>query len=62
MESDLFDFALMSYVPYCDVFVTEKNAKNVLNRIKNNGFMLEGVEIVHITDFLSQLTTEQPQE
>lgn len=57
-ESDFFDFAIMSYVPYCDVFITEANACNVLNRIKKSGFMLEDVQILHITDFLSEVTLE----
>lgn len=53
--SDFLDFAHVSYAPYCSVFVTERNACNVLNRIKNNGLMLADTEILHISDFMEQI-------
>ena len=54
--SDFLDFAHVSYAPYCSVFITERNACNVLNRIKSNGLMLANTEILHISDFLERMS------
>ncbi|MCB9154622.1 MAG: hypothetical protein H6649_11305 [Caldilineae bacterium] len=51
-RSDFFDFAHVSYSPYVDVFVTERNASNVLRHLKSRGHMLEDTEIVHVTEFI----------
>jgi hypothetical protein len=55
IESDFMDFAHVSYAPYCDVYVTEKNVCNVLRHIKKSGAALSNTRIVHITDFLKEL-------
>jgi hypothetical protein len=54
-DSDFFDFAQVSYAPYCDVFVTEKNVSNVLRRIQSNGLMLEDTTIFHVSDFVEKM-------
>ncbi len=55
IDSDFMDMAHVTYAPYCDVYVTEKNASNVLRRIKKSGAALSNTRIVHITDFLKEL-------
>lgn len=55
-KSDFMDFAHVSYAPYCDAFVTERNACNVLKRIKNSGLMLSNTRILHISDFLEEIS------
>ena len=35
-RSDFFDFLHVSYAPYCDVFVTERNVCNVLTIVSAN--------------------------
>lgn len=54
-ESDFLDFATVSYVPYVDVYVTERNAMNALRHIKSTGLMLSDTNIVHITEFVEGL-------
>jgi hypothetical protein len=54
-DSDFFDFAHLSYAPYCDGFVTEKNVSNVLRRIKSNELMLQNTDIVFVSDFVSMM-------
>ena len=58
-ESDFLDFAQVSYAPYCDVYVTENNACNVLRRIRINGHMLAGTEALTISDFLGEITVQR---
>lgn len=55
MKSDFLDFANISYAPYADFFVTEKNAMNALKHIKSNGVGLNNTEILHVTDFVEDL-------
>ena len=54
--SDFLDLAHVSYAPYCSVFITERNACNVLNQIKSNGLMLSDTEILHVSDFLAKMS------
>lgn len=54
-ESDFLDFAQISYAPYCDVFVTERNASDVLRRIKNGGLMLGDTDILYVSEFVNQM-------
>lgn len=54
-QSDFLDFAHVSYAPYCDVYVTERNACNVLRRIKNSGAMLSSTRALHISDFMEEI-------
>jgi hypothetical protein len=54
-KSDFLDFAHVSYAPYCDVYVTERNACNVLKRIKSSGLMLSDTCVLHISDFLEEM-------
>lgn len=55
-ESDFMDFAHVSYAPYCNVFVTERNVCNVLNHIKSSGLMLSNTEVFHVSDFLAKMS------
>lgn len=55
-KSDFMDFNHVSYAPYCDVFVTERNVCNVLTRIKNSGLMLADTRVLHISDFLEEIS------
>lgn len=54
-ESDFFDFAHVSYAPYCSVYVTERNVCNVLNRIKKSGNLLKTTAIMHVSDFVRKI-------
>jgi hypothetical protein len=54
-KSDFFDFLHTRYAPYCDVFVTERDACNVLRRIKHNGLILPKTRILHLSDFLAEM-------
>jgi len=54
-ESDFLDFANVSYVPYVDLYVTERNVMNALKHIKSTGLMLSDTDIVHITKFVERL-------
>jgi len=60
--SDFLDFAHVSYAPYCNVYVTERNACNVLRRIKNSGAMLSDTRVLHISDFSNELVRAAIQE
>jgi hypothetical protein len=54
-ESGFLDFATVSYAPYVDVYVTERNVMNALRHIKANGLMLSETQVIHITEFLDGL-------
>ena len=54
-KSDFLDFAHVSYAPYCDVYVTERDVCNVLRRIKSLGLMLSGTRILRVSDFLEEI-------
>jgi len=56
-KSDFMDFAHISYSPYVNTFVTERNISNVLKHIKSVGHMLKNTEILHVTDFIGDLST-----
>lgn len=55
--SDFMDFAAISFTPFVDNYVTEKNVMNALKHIKSNQLGLPNTEIVHINDFVSDLRT-----
>lgn len=54
-ESDFIDFASVSYAPYVDIYVTERDVMNVLRHIKGNGLMLSDTKVTHVTDFIHGL-------
>ncbi len=54
-NSDFFDLNHISYAPYCDLFITERNASNVLKRIKNEGYYFDTCEIQNVSDFITNL-------
>lgn len=52
-QSDFLDFAAASYVPYVDVYVTERNVLNALRHIQSSSLMLSNTELIHVADFVS---------
>ena len=54
-RSDFLDYAQVAYAPYSDVYVTERNALNVLARIKKSGAALAKTQLIHLSDFTKQL-------
>ena len=59
-KSDFMDFALVSYAPYVDVYVTERDVADVLRHIKSSGLMTSDIEVVHVTDFIRALGGKDP--
>jgi len=51
-RSDFMDFAHVSYAPYVDVYVTERNVLNALRHIKSNNLMLSDTELFHVSEFV----------
>ncbi len=54
-KSDFLDFAHVSYSPYVDFYITEKNMANVLKRIKKENEILKCTEVVTVSDFINTL-------
>lgn len=54
-ESDFIDFAHVSYLPYVDTYVTERNVLNVLSHMKSTGHEPRECQIVHIQSFLREV-------
>jgi hypothetical protein len=54
-DSDFIDFAHVSYSPYFDVYVTERDVSNVLKHIRSTGLLLEDVEIMHVAQLINLL-------
>jgi hypothetical protein len=57
-QSDFMDFVHISYVPYVNVFVTEKNVRNVLQHLRQNPLsqpVFGDTAILHINDFYAQI-------
>lgn len=59
-DSDFMDFASVGYAPYVDVYVTERDAMNVLMHIRTSGLMPSDTEVVHVTDFVRGLGGKDP--
>lgn len=55
LKSDFMDFAHVSYLPYVDVFVTERNVLNVLSRIKILRPNLVNSDLIHVGTFLREI-------
>jgi hypothetical protein len=51
-KSDFMDFAIVSYVPYVDYFVTEKNVMNTLMHARIDGLMPSETQFIHVNDFI----------
>jgi len=54
VKAIFFDYYHVSLAPYCDVYVTERNALNVVNRIKKQNLMFTNVEFRHVMDFIEE--------
>lgn len=54
------DFAAVSYAPYVDTYVTERDVMNVLRHIKSSGLMLSDTDVVHVTNFIRGLSRNDP--
>lgn len=50
-KSDFLDFAQISYLPYIDVYVTERNVMNVLEHIKATGIDIVPCDFIHVRNF-----------
>ena len=57
VKSDFIDFAHVSYLPYIDVFVTERNVLNVLSHIKADGSVLPKFDLIHVPAFVRGVET-----
>lgn len=55
-ESDFSDFAIVSYVPYVDIFVTERNILNAMRHIELNGMMPSATSFMHVNEFITEVT------
>jgi len=51
-KSDFFDFAHISYLPYVDYYIAEKNISNVINHIKTTGPYFNEVQIMNVSQFV----------
>jgi hypothetical protein len=56
VESDFLDFTHISYTPYFNVYVTEKNVSNVLNHIKSEGIYFKDLKVIKLTQFMELIT------
>ena len=54
-QSDFMDFAHVSYAPYVDYYVTERNAANVLRHIAASNNMISNTEPIVVSDFIREL-------
>lgn len=54
-KSDFLDFAHVSYAPYFDYFVTEKNIGNVMKHIKQNSELFRNTAILTVNEFQDHL-------
>lgn len=54
-RSDFLDFAHVSYVPYLNGYITERNVLNILKHIKSQGSNLVKLELIHVTEFVREL-------
>jgi len=51
-ESDFPDFAITSYVPYSNVFVTERNVLNAMKHIERDGMLPSATSFLHVNEFI----------
>ena len=51
-KSDFMDFANLSYLPYIDVYVTERNVLNTLSHMKASSGFLKS-DLVHVREFVT---------
>jgi hypothetical protein len=59
-ESDFMDFAHVSYLPYVDTYVTERNVLNVLTHMRSTGHEPKRCQVVHIQPFLHEVENAAP--
>lgn len=59
-KSDFMDFANLSYLPYIDVYATERNVLNTLSRIKARNSQLLKCDLVHIRGFVDMVVKSFP--
>lgn len=55
IKSDFMDFAHVSYSPYFDAYVTERNVLNVLSHMQKTGVRLQNCEFIHIRSFVEKV-------
>lgn len=54
-KSDFMDFANISYLPYLDLYITERDALNTIKHIKGSTEFMQTVSPLHISDFLNMI-------
>jgi hypothetical protein len=54
-KSDFMDFAHVSYIPYIDSYVTERNVFNVLSHMKSVHKEFKTYEPIHVEDFVQSI-------
>jgi hypothetical protein len=54
-RSDFMDFAHISYAPYVNYYVTERNVANVLKHIHSSGNMISNTEPILVSEFISNM-------
>jgi hypothetical protein len=54
-RSDFMDFAHISYAPYVNYYVTEKNVANVLKHIQTSGNMISDTKPILVSEFISNM-------
>lgn len=54
-KSDFMDFAHVSYLPYVDAFVTERNVLNTLSHLKSIGFGQPKCDLFHVQLFVEEV-------
>lgn len=59
-KSDFMDFANLSYVPYVDVYVTERNALNTLSHMKVVNSQFLKCDLAHIREFVDMVVKSSP--
>lgn len=54
-KSDFIDYAHIAYLPYVNVYVTEKNASNVIRHIQSEGLCFEGKKVLNVSQFIKKM-------
>lgn len=56
-ESDFMDFAHVSYLPYVQGYVTERNVLNVLSHVSTLGTDLVQCDLLHVRSFVDEVAS-----
>ena len=56
-NSDVFDFIITSICPYIDCIITEGNVCNIINKIKRNHKLLNGIQAFSLKDIVKEINS-----